>query len=221
MRRWSVPVLMVAAIPIGGLREAGIQPAKDDSLRLLPAECRAAETRSPAEPAASPINFDVHQLSWARLGSRSALHMTREEPAATTQGAEETPAREPRTAVLTQQRPLYHGSEDGAQAAFDGDFSRTPSVIRTIVTGATTLGTPKSGYLYTPGATGTPYSYFYNESGWNERADGNAGRTGATACRTRLHQHGRGDLAGHTGSVLIWSAAHSRLATSRPVRRSP
>jgi len=131
--------------------------------------------------ALSPNRFDLRLLHEARVGDPNGA----------------------KTSVLIQKAPAYSGSEDSIATAFDGDFSKVPSVVQTIVTGNATLGTPKSGYKYSPGATGTAYSYFFNGSGWNEQTDGNDGRTGATVYRTRLYQHGQGDVAAYNCSGFV------------------
>lgn len=101
-------------------------------------------------------------------------------------------------------RPGALGNHDSINTAFDGDLSRLMLPLEHRITGASTLGTPTTGYLYTPETAGA-YLYSYNESGWNNATNGNVGRTGATAMRVVLFQAGQGDHVAYNASSFITS----------------
>jgi hypothetical protein len=98
--------------------------------------------------------------------------------------------------------PVYTGNEDGINTAFDGDFSNVHEGFQTWISGTTTLGTPATGYRYSPVTTGI-YGYVANNSGWNQATDSNDGRTGATAVRVNVFQAGQGDLVAYNASGFV------------------
>ena len=98
--------------------------------------------------------------------------------------------------------PSSFGNHNSLETAFNGDVSRVQFAVEHRITGASTLGQPASGYLYTPEAL-PHYTYLYNSSGWNQSTSGNGGRTGAAAYRAKIFQAGQGDLVCFNGSAFV------------------
>jgi hypothetical protein len=94
--------------------------------------------------------------------------------------------------VINTARPTPLGNSNSILTAFDGNLSKLPLPVEHWIQGAGTLGTPTTGYLYTP-ETAAMYIYSYNESGFNNSTSGNVGRTGAVATRVAVYQAGQGD----------------------------
>ena len=101
--------------------------------------------------------------------------------------------------------PASLGDEASVETAFNGSLSKVPFAIEYRITGAATLGTPASGYKYTPEATPN-YTFLYNTSGHNQSLAGNGGRTAATAYRTRVYQAGQGDAVCYNASAFVTGA---------------
>lgn len=104
--------------------------------------------------------------------------------------------------VTVSSRPSPLGAADSIETAFDGDLAGVSVAIPHLITGAATLGQPSSGYLYTPECY-PHYTYLYSSSGWNQETDGNDGRTGAAAYRTKVYQAGQGDAAAYNASCYV------------------
>lgn len=98
--------------------------------------------------------------------------------------------------------PTSAGNEDSILTAFNGDWTRSPFPVEHWITGATTLGQPTSGYLYTPEAY-PHYTHLYNSSGWNNSTGANTGRTAAVAFRVKVYQHGQGDAVAFNASAFM------------------
>ncbi len=98
--------------------------------------------------------------------------------------------------------PSSLGDHSSIETAFNGDISRIQFAVEHRITGASTLGQPAAGYLYTPEAL-PHYTYLYNSSGWNQSTSGNSGRTGAAAYRAKIFQDGQGDLVCFNGSAFV------------------
>lgn len=90
-------------------------------------------------------------------------------------------------------------NEDSVDTAFNGNFTGSQFVVEHRITGAATLTQPTTGYVYSPWAY-PYYTFLYNESGFNNSTTANVGRTAAVALRTRLYQHGQGDIVAHNCS---------------------
>jgi hypothetical protein len=101
-------------------------------------------------------------------------------------------------AVFTPPTALGSG---GIDTAFDGDLSKCQfPVEHRILNDA--LGLPVTGYLYTPEAY-PHFTFLKNESGHNEQADGNGGRTAACVQRHVVTHSGQGDAVVFNGSVFV------------------
>jgi len=99
-------------------------------------------------------------------------------------------------------RPVYAGSENSIETAFKGDFSKVRIAAPFSITGASTLGQPRSGYQYQPNTS--PFvTYLYSSSGWNQSTAGNDGRTIAIAYRTKVVNVGQGDMAAYNCSGYV------------------
>lgn len=98
--------------------------------------------------------------------------------------------------------PSSIGNFGSVETAFNGDLSKVPFAVEHRITGAGTLGTPSSGYLYTPEAF-PHFTYLTNASGWNQSTSSNDGRTGCAAYFTRVEQNGQGDAMAYIASVEI------------------
>jgi hypothetical protein len=97
--------------------------------------------------------------------------------------------------------PAARGKYDSADTALSGDWSHGGGEVYRI-TGSKTLGTPSTGYLFTPEAS-PHYLYIYNSSGWNNSAGGNEGRTAAVGYRVQGYQGGQGDLIDFSASCFV------------------
>lgn len=97
------------------------------------------------------------------------------------------------------------GDETSFATAFNGDWSHVLDSTGYAVTGTSTLGTPATGYLFTPEAT-PHYTYLYNSSGWNQSTSGNDGRTNVGAYRTAIYNVGQGDAQGYSSTCFVNSS---------------
>ncbi len=92
--------------------------------------------------------------------------------------------------------PATFGNWDSVLTAFNGDLSHVQFAIEHVVTGATTLTQPTTGYHSTPEASAMA-SYFYNSSGWNNSTSSNVGRTSSVFSTEYGFQAGQGDMMMH------------------------
>lgn len=100
--------------------------------------------------------------------------------------------------------PSSFGNHNFIDGAFDGDLSHSHFQVEHRITGAATLGTPTTGYTYTPEAY-PHYTYLYNSSGHNEGTATNVGRTAAVANRTVVYQAGQGDAVAYNFAGYVQS----------------
>lgn len=107
----------------------------------------------------------------------------------------------PKFAIATS-APTSTGNPSSITTAFNGDLSKSLNPTAMYISGVNSLGTPATGYKYTPELT-TYFTYLRNTSGWNEKLDVNDGRTAATVFRTRIEQSGQGDAMCYNGSVNV------------------
>ncbi len=98
--------------------------------------------------------------------------------------------------------PASSGVDSSPLTAFNGDLSRVQFAVQHNILGAGTLGTPSTGYQYTPEAY-PHYTYLYNASGHNEATDSNEGRTAAVAFNVRVYNAGQGDAMAFRGSGFV------------------
>lgn len=103
------------------------------------------------------------------------------------------------------QRPSSIGDADNIETAFNGDWSGSHFPIDLKISGAGTLGTPTTGYLYTNEASAV-FTTMENTSGHNESLTGNEGRTAATAFRTIVRNYGQGDCMAYNASAYVSGA---------------
>lgn len=89
--------------------------------------------------------------------------------------------------------PSSFGNEDSINTAFDGDWSQVFFVHEHRITGASTAGSPATGYHYRPEIYPN-YLFLYNESGHQESTSSNDGRTAIAGHRVKIEHHGQGDL---------------------------
>lgn len=100
--------------------------------------------------------------------------------------------------------PASLGNHDSIDTAFNGDVSKCLFPVEHRITGAGALGTPTTGYVYTPEAY--PHytvSYIEPSAGHNQSTTSNVGRTGYAQWRGNLKHYGNGDAAVFNGSVLV------------------
>lgn len=88
--------------------------------------------------------------------------------------------------------PTASGNFNDISTAFNGSLSGVLFPIEHRVTGTTTLGSPTTGYLYTPEA-GAYVVVSRNDSGHNESTSTNIGRTACVVNFGKLDQFGQGD----------------------------
>lgn len=111
-------------------------------------------------------------------------------------------AKAERTIIAAATSPLVESAYTVAIGGSDANpITRTLATI----TGASTAGTPASGYSNAVDLT-TNYTFLSNASGHNESLSSNDGRTGIYAHRTKLVQAGQGDLVAYNASVRVTGA---------------
>lgn len=100
--------------------------------------------------------------------------------------------------------PASLGDHDSVDTAFNGDLSKCLFPVEHRITGSGALGTPSSGYVYTPEAY-PHYTVLFigSAAGHNQSTTGNGGRTGAAAWRGEVKHYGNGDAAVFNASVLV------------------
>lgn len=98
--------------------------------------------------------------------------------------------------------PSSVGNHGNIALAFNGDLTKCQLPIEHRITGAGTLGTPTTGYVYTP-ETSPVYLEMLNESGHNNATASNDGRTGTAAFFTAIHQKGQGDAFCYVGRAWV------------------
>lgn len=91
--------------------------------------------------------------------------------------------------------PLYTGGGFGVgiTTAFNGDFTNVPFACEMFISGASTAGTPTTGYAQAPPNQIPHYMEYYTESGHNQNSTTNDGRTGQYASAINLFHNGQGD----------------------------
>lgn len=93
----------------------------------------------------------------------------------------------------------------GFNRAFSGDMSMVHLAFQTVVTGATTLGQPTSGWQITPGASGI-YGFLSidQSAGWSNGTDGAGhGRTGEAASFMQVQHGGNGDATAYYAAASV------------------
>ncbi len=100
--------------------------------------------------------------------------------------------------------PASSGDWNSATTCCGGDLSKTTDVTLATVTGAATLGQPTSGYLYT-NETIPHVTVVENYSGWSDKPDSNAGRSGWGAYRTLIRNYGQGDVFAYNAAAFVAS----------------
>ena len=98
--------------------------------------------------------------------------------------------------------PYPLGNYNSITTAFSGDISKIIFPTKYSISGASTLGTPTTGYQYTPEASPF-YVYVNNTSGYNNSTSSNDGRTAATAFRTQIANYGQGDMVAYNASGFV------------------
>jgi len=110
--------------------------------------------------------------------------------------------------------PTYTGTGfgGGITAAFDGDFTHVPFAIEMLISGASTAGTPASGYQQAPPNQIPHYTELFTSSGYEGCtaigvpagcAAANDRRTGQYAFATNLFQGGAGDASVQGFNVFV------------------
>lgn len=94
------------------------------------------------------------------------------------------------------------GDWDQIDTAFTGDLSKVRLAFKRTISGTDTLGSPTTGYEFTPETAGI-VGYVLNQSGHNEATDGNIGRTSANFGYVKLDNQGQGDLVGFTFESFV------------------
>lgn len=102
-------------------------------------------------------------------------------------------------------RPAALGNLNSIETAFNGDVSNIQFPIEHRISGASTLGQPLSGYLYTNEAYPV-LGYLINQSGWNQSTSGNGGRTAAAFSRVKVDNYGQGDCVAYNATAFVASA---------------
>lgn len=106
--------------------------------------------------------------------------------------------------------PTTRGDTSTEATAFTGDLSECGWAFGYHISGTNTLGTPATGYLYTP-ENSMYFDYLLNTSGWNQNTGDNNGRTAATCHYTRVDQQGQGDCMGY---VVVGNVTSARSGAS-------
>jgi hypothetical protein len=93
---------------------------------------------------------------------------------------------------------------DGILTQFNGDISGVQIAMEHVVTGATTLGQPTTGYRHNP-ETAAVLLDVYNSSGYNHSNTGDIGRTMTNGYYTTLRQYGQGDICAYQAFAIAAS----------------
>lgn len=96
------------------------------------------------------------------------------------------------------------GQQDSIETTYNGDWSNCNFAIEHRITGAGTLGTPATGYLFTNEASAV-FTTMESTSGHNEQLNGNEGRTSSVAFRTIVRNYGQGDCMAYNASGFVAS----------------
>jgi hypothetical protein len=104
--------------------------------------------------------------------------------------------------AVSANQPYTATNENSIETAFNGNFTGSQFAVEHRITGATTLTQPTTGYVYSPWAY-PYYTYLFNSSGWNNSTTDNTGRTAAVAYRTRVYNHGQGDMMAFNCSGFV------------------
>lgn len=143
---------------------------------------------------AQELQRDIDQVDPGTGGGGDTAFATFEEVQA---GVAEGKAIDPVTAIegmpvvqrdiLCDARPDPVNADDsgGILAAWAGDQRNRPLRLRSRLRGQGVLGTPTTGYRYTP-ETSLFGGWLFSRTGHNQQTDGNDGRTGAAAVRINI-----------------------------------
>jgi hypothetical protein len=100
--------------------------------------------------------------------------------------------------------PASFGTPSSVETRFNGDLSKVQIAMEHRIHGATTLGQPTTGYLYTDEAYPFIGSlYVHTDTGFNDGTSSNVGRTGAAFFRTQVYHRGQGDAVAYNASVYV------------------
>jgi hypothetical protein len=91
---------------------------------------------------------------------------------------------------------------DSIDTAFQGDMVDVTFAVAQSITGASTLGTPTTGYTLNPQVSGY-YNYLFNSSGYNYSTSTNDGRTLASLHFDKVDNYGQGDVTAYYASSYV------------------
>ena len=94
---------------------------------------------------------------------------------------------------------------DSVLTAFNGNYSGSQWAAEHIITGANTLGTPTTGYHWTPWAAAS-FLYLYGGSGWNNSLSDQTGRTMTEGHMVHVDNYGQGDVIAFACQGLVASS---------------
>lgn len=86
--------------------------------------------------------------------------------------------------------------------AFQGDMTDVTFAVAQAISGASTLGTPTSGYTLNPQVSGY-YNYMFNSSGYNYSTSSDAGRTLASLHFDKVDNYGQGDATAFYANAYV------------------
>lgn len=101
--------------------------------------------------------------------------------------------------------PTYTGGGFGVgiATAFNGDFSHVPFPTEMWITGASTAGTPSSGYAQAPPNQIPYYTEYFTSSGHNQSTTTNDGRTGQYVYAVDAFHAGQGDAIVYGANIFV------------------
>lgn len=101
--------------------------------------------------------------------------------------------------------PTYTGGGfgSGITTVFNGDFTHVPFATEMFIQGASTVGTPSSGYMQQPPNQIPHYTDWFSNSGHNQSTTSNDGRTGQYVYATNLFFSGAGDASIIGGNIFV------------------
>ena len=100
--------------------------------------------------------------------------------------------------------PASLGNLGSIDTVFNGDVSKIQFPVEHRITGASSAGTPTTGYTFVP-ETFPHVTFMCNESGWNQSTNSNEGRTGVAAYYTNMEQYGQGDAICYIARAQVYS----------------
>lgn len=113
--------------------------------------------------------------------------------------------------------PSSFGDQNGVDTLFTGDLSKTQIAMEHRITGATTLGTPASGYLNRPEAYPIVGGLYVGpDAGYQASPSSDLSRTNASFQFVNVYHYGRGDGIALTANIFVAGSNSATDALAYP-----